>query len=473
MFTPSGLTLLFRLAEAVSVFRAGRALIFQREGMEPLHVPVQTEGLAQGLLALTGPGISWQDLTLIAARDGGPGILEDLDGSLAMLCGMQMLALVWYSGGLERAAITSFSPSFRFSEIPLCQDFDVILSRFAYVRRDGGRTVLESPEALCRLEFKCLQTWYLLGLLWQPTSIGVAMRTGQHGLVELAAFLWSTGFLERSDMAERSDRTTWEFHDLLFHWRTRGGRVTGPQGGTFRFLEKLSPPPAIKSPMSEETIALPVPVDAPTEDSNLVTVIERRRSVRDQGELPISLQQISRLLYYTVRVQDRLPGDHEELLLRPVPAAGAIHEIEVYLAVGQCSGLQRGLYHYQPMAHQLSRIEVPNSVLAALLDDAALSWAKPDEPPQVLLILTSRFQRLAWKYEGIAYRLTLLNAGVIIQSLYLLATEMGLACSAIGGGDSEVFAVATGLDPLVETSIAEFALGSIADEAWSMTLKDA
>ena len=50
--------------------------------------------------------------------------------------------------------------------------------------------------------------------------------------------------------------------------------------------------------------------------------------------------------------------------------------------------------------------------------------------------------------------------GAAIQSLYLLATEMGLACSAIGGGDSGLFAAATALDPLVETSVAEFAVGS-------------
>jgi SagB-type dehydrogenase family enzyme len=456
------LPLLYRLAADVHVCRASRLVTFQSRRMDALNVPTQTESFADALLSLTGPGVGWRGLTLIAAREGGSGIPEALEACLDLLLGRQMLELVWFAGGVERAVISSFCPGFRFSETRLWLDSEVVLSRFAYVRRDGARTVLESPEALCRLEFTCLQTWYSLGLLARPTSIAAARQSGHNDLVELAMLLWSTGFLERTNAAEAPARASWEFQDLLFHWRTRGGRVTGLQGGTFRFMDMWSPPPAAKAPMSADAVPLPASPEANLESASVATVMERRRSVRDQGEPPITLEQIARILYHTLRVQQSLPGDCEELLLRPVPAAGAIHEIELYLAVGRCCGLKRGLYHYSGVQHKLYRLPAGENELAALLRDAALAWAKPDDPPQVLVILASRFPRLAWKYEGIAYRLTLLNAGVIFQSIYLLATEMGLACSAIGGGDSEVFAAATGLDPMAETSIAEFALGSLA-----------
>jgi SagB-type dehydrogenase family enzyme len=78
--------------------------------------------------------------------------------------------------------------------------------------------------------------------------------------------------------------------------------------------------------------------------------------------------------------------------------------------------------------------------------------------PDVLVTLAARFQRFAWKYEGMAYRVMLLNAGVVIQTMYLVATAMGLAPCALGTGDSTTFATAAGLDPIAETSIAEFAL---------------
>jgi SagB-type dehydrogenase family enzyme len=80
--------------------------------------------------------------------------------------------------------------------------------------------------------------------------------------------------------------------------------------------------------------------------------------------------------------------------------------------------------------------------------------------PQVLITLASRFARLSWKYEGIAYAATLKNVGVLQEAMYLVATAMGLAPCALGCGDSTVFSTATGLDPLVESSVGEFMLGS-------------
>ena len=324
--------------------------------------------------------------------------------------------------------------------------------------------ILESPEATCRLEFSCLQTSQWLGLLAQPVSIA-SLGHRHKSLAEFAHLLWRAGFLEPTNMTETVERASWEFHDLLFHWKSRGGRSSSPQGGTFRFLTEWPAPPAVKDPMSTKEIPLPVPVKSAKNGESVISLIERRRSVRDQGASPISLKQLARLLYYTMRVQLRLPSEDEELLLKPVPAAGSIHEIEAYLAVGQSRDLERGFYHYHAERHALYQLSDNEETLTFLLDDAAQSWAKPDDPPQVLLILASRFPRLAWKYESLAYRFTLLNAGAIFQSLYLLATEMGLACSAIGGGDSEAFAAATGLDPFEETSIAEFALGSLDEHA--------
>jgi hypothetical protein len=72
---------------------------------------------------------------------------------------------------------------------------------------------------------------------------------------------------------------------------------------------------------------------------------------------------------------------------------------------------------------------------------------QPESPPQCVVLLASRLPRLAWKYQAIAYRITLMNAGVIFQTLYLVATAMNLACSALGNGNSVSFARATGLDP--------------------------
>ena len=98
--------------------------------------------------------------------------------------------------------------------------------------------------------------------------------------------------------------------------------------------------------------------------------------------------------------------------------------------------------------------------MAALLRDAAESTGTLEDGLQVLLILAARFARVAWKYESIAYALTLKHVGVLYQTMYLTATAMGLAPCAIGGGDADLFARAAGTDYYGETSVGEFLLGN-------------
>ena len=79
--------------------------------------------------------------------------------------------------------------------------------------------------------------------------------------------------------------------------------------------------------------------------------------------------------------------------------------------------------------------------------------------PQCVILLAARFQAIAHKYESFAYSLMMKNVGVLMQTMYLVATAMDLAPTAIGNGDSEAFATATGLDPYVEGTVGEFSLG--------------
>ncbi len=76
----------------------------------------------------------------------------------------------------------------------------------------------------------------------------------------------------------------------------------------------------------------------------------------------------------------------------------------------------------------------------------------------MFLTIAARVPRVAWKYEGNAYRVVLLDAGVMLEMMYLVATAMGLAPCAVGNGDPALFAALTDCDPFEETSVAEFAL---------------
>ncbi len=84
-------------------------------------------------------------------------------------------------------------------------------------------------------------------------------------------------------------------------------------------------------------------------------------------------------------------------------------------------------------------------------------------PPDVHLTVVSRIKRLSWKYAAHSYALTLKNTGVLLQTLHLVATAMGLSGCAVGGGDGEHPARVLGLAPDTEIPVGAFLLGSAPD----------
>ena len=79
--------------------------------------------------------------------------------------------------------------------------------------------------------------------------------------------------------------------------------------------------------------------------------------------------------------------------------------------------------------------------------------------PQILITIAARFGRVSWKYSSVAYSLILKDVGVLLQTLYLMATDMGLGGCAIGTNNIDLFAKMTGLEFHVEGPVGQFALG--------------
>jgi SagB-type dehydrogenase family enzyme len=96
--------------------------------------------------------------------------------------------------------------------------------------------------------------------------------------------------------------------------------------------------------------------------------------------------------------------------------------------------------------------------LEALFSSATFAMDAP-APPQVLITIAARFNRVAWKYSAIAYSLILKDVGVLLQTLYLTATDMGLGGCAIGTSNVDLFARMTGQPFHVEGPVGQFALG--------------
>lgn len=183
----------------------------------------------------------------------------------------------------------------------------------------------------------------------------------------------------------------------------------------------------------------------------------------DDGH-PITLDQIGEFLYRSGGVRHTATRDGVELVTGPSPSGGALDALEFYLAVRLADGLEPGLYRYDRFGHRLEPVCGPTRVVQRLIDAAQKATGSGESPqtypPQLVILLVARFGRVGWSYETLAYSLILKHVGVTYQTMYCVATAMGLAPCALGAGDSAAFAEATGLDPLGEGTVGEFILGS-------------
>jgi SagB-type dehydrogenase family enzyme len=103
-------------------------------------------------------------------------------------------------------------------------------------------------------------------------------------------------------------------------------------------------------------------------------------------------------------------------------------------------------------------VEARAQELEALFSSASFAMDVAGAP-QILVTIAARFNRVAWKYSAIAYSLILKDVGVLLQTLYLTATDMGLGGCAIGTSNVDLFARMTGQPFHVEGPVGQFALG--------------
>lgn len=344
------------------------------------------------------------------------------------------------------------------------------LSRFAVIHPVDGKLVLESPLTCKRFMVKSLSILKLLLALAKPFRatdlIATTHRPAANILISLFQDLHEHGYLTAIDSSgvaaeDKGELAHWELHDLLFHARSRYGRNMQPAGGTYRFLGLSPPEPCYRPRSLAPQIALPIPdlERLKAADASFTSVLENRRSV--SGSEPLTVQQLGEFLFRTCRVTGEKNGnDYTDKYVNKVyPSGGSLHPLETYVAVSSCHGLDQALYRYDATTHSLVLIRKMDSEVQALFDYAKQSAGGLHFDPPTLFIMSARFRRTAWKYQSIAYRVMLMEVGVLFQTMYLVATSMGLAPRGLGNGDSDLFAKLIQSDYYLETSVGEFMLG--------------
>lgn len=341
------------------------------------------------------------------------------------------------------------------------------LSRFAAVRAVDGTLVAERPGGHAIVELYPAAAGVLGALAdWAPARHG-APGLPPRAAYAVASLLAGAGLLAPGgpdDDLESTDPALaqWSPADLWLHATSRCTRLGSGYGGSYPLAGRFPPLPALPDRRPGPRIELPHPdlELAAKADPPFTQVLEDRRSVRSHDPAaPITLTQLAELLYRTARVRRVFDGEGQELADRPYPCGGAVHELEIYPLITGCAGLPAGLWHYAASDHALERVAEPGPATAVLVAGArAASQMQAD--PQVTLIISARFGRVMWKYQAIAYSLVLKHVGVLYQTIYLVATAMGLAVCALGGGDAADFAAASGLPYLAEGSVGELVVGS-------------
>ena len=161
---------------------------------------------------------------------------------------------------------------------------------------------------------------------------------------------------------------------------------------------------------------------------DLVSAMENRRSHRQFTREPLTMDELSFLLWATQGIRSKASAS---TAFRTVPSAGCRHALETYLCVLNVASLEPGVYRYLPVQHQLLVVSQEKD-LSRRVAVAALGQPFVGKAAAVFVWSTIPY-RMEWRYGLAAHKVIALDAGHVCQNLYL-------ACSAIGAGTCAIAA---------------------------------
>ncbi len=247
---------------------------------------------------------------------------------------------------------------------------------------------------------------------------------------------------------ENSKTSLVEPHPTYRLWPSEGAIV-----GMMRRLRRVKP--------YRDFPKIALPREWPASRLGFDEVVAGRRTARGFGAGSVALEQLAKVLALSYGVNRDNAGTPFTRPFRTVPSGGALYPLEIYLAAARIEGLQPGLYHYDPEDHALDALrpgEDPAQIAALLVQrDLALGAA-------AIVLITAVFFRSTFKYGDRGYRFVLLEAGHLAQNANLVAQEMGLATTNVGGFADRAVDRHLGLDGLNESTLYVLLLGPAGEQ---------
>ena len=176
---------------------------------------------------------------------------------------------------------------------------------------------------------------------------------------------------------------------------------------------------------SKTAIALPAP--RLESEQSLEGALGSRRSIREYEKAPVSLADVSQLLWATQGITAPDGG-------RTAPSAGALYPLEIYIVTGRVPSLDPGVYHYRPHAHELVKHADGDKLgalaRAALRQDCVRDCA-------VVVVFAAVYARTKEKYGERGTRYVHIEVGHAAQNTCLQAAALGLGAVPVGAFDDD------------------------------------
>lgn len=218
----------------------------------------------------------------------------------------------------------------------------------------------------------------------------------------------------------------------------------------------IPPSPEKKVIPGTKMIPLPEPELLPDIPVNFLEIVELRASVRQYSKVPLTIKELSYLLWCTQGVKMGLPKGASK---RNVPSAGARHAFETYLFIQNVKGIKPGLYRYLAFEHALVPLKT-----AAEMEEAFCSCFRAQNMAKnnaVTFVWSAVPERMTYLFGSRAYRYLFLDAGHVCQNLYLAGQTVKIGVCALGAYDDDKLNEVLGLDGKNEFAIYGATVGKL------------
>lgn len=288
--------------------------------------------------------------------------------------------------------------------------------------------------------------------------------------------------LEGTPEARRDEQLAaaqWNLFGALFHARGRWSGVDVGLGvpdrveaelvsaATLEWVERHGRPPTHFPSAAGSLSTHELPLTEREPDGELFAALGGRRTARRfdrsrrmrEDELALLLRTV-----YGAQGIATIAGDVAGIR-RTSPSGGGLHPIEAYPLVLDVEGVQPGLHHYHAGRHALELLEPLSEEDARELAVHFVCGQGYFRDASLLVVLVARFARSFWKYRRHekAYAVTLMDAGHLSQTFYLVCGALGLGAFVTAAVNNADIDERLGLDGFGEGSLAISGCGAPAE----------